>query len=77
MLRAVNKQNRSSTLRQASDKLKETGLEYGSENVSRWFKKEGVEKVARRMRPSLSEAQQELPDRFHVRSGGRDNRLLP
>lgn len=56
-LRKVNKQNRSFTLRQVSDQLKDIGLEYGAETVRRWFMKEGAVKVARRIKPSLSPAQ--------------------
>ena len=41
-LRTVNKQNRSFTLRQVSDQLKEIGLDYGTETVRRWFKNEGA-----------------------------------
>ena len=36
-LRKVNEQNRSFTLRQVSDQLKEMGMDYGSETVRRWF----------------------------------------
>ena len=58
-LRTVNKQNRSFTLRQVSDQLKEIGLDDGTETVRRWFKKEGAAKVARRIKPSLTTAQKE------------------
>ncbi|CAN0351453.1 unnamed protein product, partial [Laminaria digitata] len=56
-LKSVNKKNRSFTLRQVSDQLKEIGLEYGTETVRWWFNKEGAAKVARRIKPSLSPAQ--------------------
>ena len=56
-LRTVNKQNRSFTLMQVSDQRKDNGLDYGTETVRRWFFKERAAKVARRIKPSLSQAQ--------------------
>ena len=55
-LRSVNKQNRSFTLRQVFDQLKDIGLDYGSETVRRWLDNKGAAKVARRIKPPLSEA---------------------
>lgn len=40
-----------------SDRLKEIGLEFGSSTVRGWFEKEGAYKVARSIKPSLSEVQ--------------------
>ena len=40
-----------------SVQLKEIGLDYGTETVRRWFKKEGAATVARRIKPSLTTAQ--------------------
>ena len=56
-LRKINKENRSFTLRQVSGQLNEIGLEYSSSTVRRWFEAEGAHKVARRIKPSLSETQ--------------------
>ncbi|CAN0502156.1 unnamed protein product, partial [Laminaria digitata] len=56
-LRAINKQNRSFTNGQMSDRLKELRLEFSGETVRRWFQKEGARKVVRRIKPSLSESQ--------------------
>ena len=55
-LKKVNQQNRSFTLRQVSDQLNDLGLEYGKETVHRWFEELGAAKVARRIKPSLSDA---------------------
>ena len=65
----INKENRSFTHRKVSDQLKEIGLEYSSSTVRRWFEKEGVQKVSRRIKPSLSEAQKSAGS-IHLRSGG-------
>ena len=56
-LRKINKENRSFTLRQVSGQLNEIGLEYSSSTARRWFEAEGAYKVARRIKPSLSDAQ--------------------
>ena len=56
-LRKIHKENRSFAVGHVSDQLKEIGLECGSSTVARWFDEEGVQKVARRIKPSLSEAQ--------------------
>ncbi|CAN0047978.1 unnamed protein product, partial [Sphacelaria rigidula] len=56
-LRKSNKTNRLFTLRQVSDQLKEIGMDDGSSTVQRWFDAEGAQKVARRMKPSLSDVQ--------------------
>eukprot|EP00904_Undaria_pinnatifida_P006263 jgi/Undpi1/2767/HiC_scaffold_14.g06144.m1 len=53
----IHKENRSFAVGHVSDQLKEIGLECGSSTVARWFDEEGVQKVARRIKPSLSEAQ--------------------
>ena len=53
----INKENRSFSLRQVSDQLKDMGMDYGSETVRWCFEKEGAVKVARRIKPSLWEAQ--------------------
>ena len=57
-LRSVNKHksSRSFTHRQVSDQLKDIGLDCGSETVRQWFQNEGTAKVARRLKPCLSEA---------------------
>jgi len=56
-LKKVNSQNRSFTLRQVSDQLTDLGLEYGKDTLRRWFNELGAAKKARRIKPSLSDAQ--------------------
>ncbi|CAN0505402.1 unnamed protein product, partial [Laminaria digitata] len=56
-LKKVNSQNRSFTLRQVSDQMTDLGLEFGKETVRRWFNELGAAKKARRIKPSLSDAQ--------------------
>ncbi|CAN0400133.1 unnamed protein product, partial [Pylaiella littoralis] len=56
-LKKVNSQNRSFTLRQVSNQLTDLGLEFGKDTVRRWFKELGAAKKARRIKPSLSDAQ--------------------
>ena len=56
-LKKVNQQNRSFTLRHVADQLNDLGLKYGKDTVRRWFKELGAAKVARLIKPSLSDAQ--------------------
>ena len=46
------------------DRLKAIGLEYSSSTVRRWFEAEGAHKVARRIKPSLSETQKKWCSRM-------------
>ena len=61
-LRAINSENRAITNGQASDPLKEVGLEFSGETVRRLFEKEGARKVVRRIKT--------LPFREVKRSAG-------